>query len=115
MQDVSHTLFYPLLGRAQAAKEWPLLFSAPWAHQAADIAAQEGTPAQPLNTFSALVYGLRHTQTVKDITEYLQDHPQAADVNIGCGLDRLTVDLADYDALFITWISQMSLKCVTGG
>lgn len=75
----------------------PYCFLAPWAHQAADIAAQEGTPAQPLNTFSALVYGLRHTQTVKDITEYLQDHPQAAVVNIGCGLDRLTVDLADYD------------------
>ena len=31
MEDVSQTLFYPLLGRAKAASQWPDLFPDPWA------------------------------------------------------------------------------------
>lgn len=60
MEDVSQTLFYPLLGRAKAASQWPDLFPDPWATQAAHIAAAEKTPAQPLGTFPTLCYGLRH-------------------------------------------------------
>ena len=97
MEDVSQTLFYPLLGRAKAASQWPDLFPDPWATQAAHIAAAEKTPAQPLGTFPTLCYGLRHLFTIREITQYLDTHPGAAVVNIGCGLDVLSEDLADYD------------------
>ena len=97
MEDVSQTLFYPLLGRAKAASQWPDLFPDPWATQAAHIAAAEKTPAQPLGTFPTLCYGLRHLFTVREITQYLDTHPGAAVVNIGCGLDVLSEDLAGYD------------------
>jgi hypothetical protein len=97
MKEVSHTLFYPLLGRAQASHTWPHMFPDPWAFQAEKIAEQENTPAQPLNTFTALCYGLRHLFTIREITQYLDMHPGAAVVNIGCGLDVLAEDLSDYD------------------
>ena len=97
MEDVSQTLFYPLLGRAKAASQWPDLFPDPWATQAAHIAAAEKTPAQPLGTFPTLCYGLRHLFTIREITQYLDTHPGAAVVNIGCGLDVLSEDLAGYD------------------
>ena len=54
MEDVSQTLFYPLLGRAKAASQWPELFPDPWATQAAHIAAAEKTPADPGAHLSAL-------------------------------------------------------------
>ena len=94
MKEVSHTLFYPLLGRAQASHTWPHMFPDPWAFQAEKIAEQENTPAQPLNTFTALCYGLRHLFTIREITQYLDMHPGAAVVNIGCGLNDYEIGRA---------------------
>ena len=86
MDNVSQTLFYPLFGRAQASDRWPELFPDPWAHKAMEIAAQEGTTAQPMDGFPELVYGLRHMILVQEARAYLETHPGAAVVNIGCGL-----------------------------
>lgn len=94
MDTVSHTLFYPLFGRATASHNWPELFPDPWARQAEEIARAEGTTAQALGSFPAVVYGLRHLMTVTNAKRYLETHPGAAVVNIGCGLDSLTQDLA---------------------
>ncbi len=115
MEDVSQTLFYPLLGRAKAASQWPDLFPDPWATQAAHIAATEKTPAQPLGTFPTLCYGLRHLFTVREITQYLDTHPGAAVVNIGCGLDVLSEDLAGYDCTIYNLDFPTSSTCDTGG
>ena len=97
MKTVSHTLFFPLFGRASAARRWPELFSDPWAEQAVTIAETEGTPAQELGAFPTTVYGLRHLITVVEATRYLKTHPGAAVVNIGCGLDSLAQDLQGFD------------------
>ncbi|MDO4631784.1 MAG: class I SAM-dependent methyltransferase [Corynebacterium sp.] len=97
MDNVSQTLFYPLFGRAQASTRWPDVFLDPWAHQYTEIAKKEGTTAQPMNGFPELVYGLRHIILVQETQKYLTEHPGAAVVNIGCGLDVLAQDLADYD------------------
>lgn len=95
LTEVQHTLFFPLMGRAQAASRWPELFPDPWAHQANEIALKEGTPAQHIGTFPELVYGVRHRLTIEEIIRYLRAHPGAAVVNIGCGLDQLEIDLAN--------------------
>ena len=95
LTEVQHTLFFPLMGRAQAATRWPQLFPDPWAHQATEIALKEGTPAKHIGTLPELIYGIRHHLTIAEIKQYLKDHPQAAVVNIGCGLDQLETDLAD--------------------
>ena len=97
MDNVSQTLFYPLFGRAQASDRWPELFPDPWAHRAMEIVAQEGTTAQPMDGFPELVYGLRHMILVQEARAYLETHPGAAVVNIGCGLDMLAEDLSGYE------------------
>ena len=97
MDNVSQTLFYPLFGRAQASDRWPELFPDPWAHKAMEIAAQESTTAQPMDGFPELVYGLRHMILVQEARAYLETHPGAAVVNIGCGLDMLAEDLSGHE------------------
>lgn len=97
MDTVSHTLFFPLFGRAQAARTWPDLFPDPWALKAEAIARDAGTPAQSLGDFPAVVYGLRHLISVTNTKRYLEAHPGAAVVNLGCGLDSLAMDLEGFD------------------
>lgn len=97
MDTVSHTLFYPLFGRAQAAHNWPELFQDPWAIKAEEIGKAEGTPAKAMEGFPVAVYGIRHQITVFEAKRYLREHPGAAIINIGCGLDTLTLDLKDED------------------
>ena len=97
MDNISQTLFYPLFGRAQASDRWPELFPDPWAHKAMEIAAQEDTTAQPMDGFPELVYGLRHMILVQEARAYLETHPGAAVVNIGCGLDMLAEDLSGHE------------------
>lgn len=99
LDDVQQTLFFPLMGRAAAARRWPSLFPDKWAEQAVKIRAQEDSTAEQLGDFSTAVYGLRHLLTVREVNRYLTDHPGAAVVNIGCGLDRLVDDLDDPEAI----------------
>lgn len=87
------TLFLPLLGRAHAARRWPEVFPDPWALEAERIAAAEGTAATDMGRFPALIYGLRHQVTLVEIRRYVAEHPGAAVVNIGCGLDRFRPEL----------------------
>ena len=111
MDNVSQTLFYPLFGRAQASDRWPELFPDPWAHKAMEIAAQEGTTAQPMDGFPELVYGLRHMILVQEARAYLETHPGAAVVNIGCGLDMRTgADSLIFFSFFLAFSSSAFLS-----
>lgn len=95
VEDVQETLFFPLMGRAEAARRWPEVFSDPWAHEVEEIMRAEGTTAVSLGNQPAAVYGLRHLITLTEIRRYLRSHPGAAVVNIGCGLDRIAPELED--------------------
>lgn len=99
LNDVQQTLFFPLMGRADAARRWPHLFPDPWAEYAMSIREAEGSTAQQLNAFPSAVYGLRHLLTVREINAYLAEHPGAAVVNIGCGLDRIVHEIDDSESL----------------
>lgn len=99
LNDVQQTLFFPLMGRAEAARRWPDLFPDPWAEHAMSIRESEGSTAQQLGAFPTAVYGLRHLLTIREINAYLTGHPGAAIVNIGCGLDRIVHEIVDPDSL----------------
>ncbi len=98
LDDVQQTLFFPLMGRAAAARRWPDLFPDPWAHHVAQIREAESISAEQLGAFPAAVYGLRHLLNVIEINRYLAQKPGAAVVSIGCGLDRLVGEVGDPDA-----------------
>lgn len=98
LNDVQQTLFFPLIGRARAAREWPGLFRDPWAEQAIAIRDAEGSVAEHVGLFPTVTYGLRHLVTIIEINKYLREHPGAAVVNLGCGLDRLVDELDDPEA-----------------
>lgn len=100
VEDVQSTLFFPLLGRAEASRRWPDAFPDPWAHRAEEIAKSEKTTARSLGTVPAVVYGLRHLITLTEIRRYLQVHPGAAVVNIGCGLDQLGPELGGDSVIY---------------
>lgn len=96
LTKAQQTLFFPLLGRAAASRSWPKLFADRWAEQAEEIARREGVPVSFMGPFAQASYGLRHLASIAEIKRYLTDHPSAAVVNIGCGLDRLEEDLTDF-------------------
>lgn len=95
LTKTQQTLFYPLIGRAEAARTWPELFSDSWAEQAREIALSHGVAINDMPLFSQASYGLRHIASIAEIKAYLANHPEAAVVNLGCGLDRLEEDLAE--------------------
>lgn len=95
LTPVQETLFFPLMGRADSARRWPELFADPWAEQAARIRSAAGSSAEQLGRGPAMVYGLRHLLTVTEVNRYVAEHPGAAVVNIGCGLDRLAPEVSD--------------------
>ena len=92
---VQETLFFPLLGRARAARTWPTCFRDPWSERAARLAeaALPGIRDRDMGEVPAAIYALRHLAAVTEIRRYLRGRPAAAVVDLGCGLDRLVDDV----------------------
>ena len=92
---VQETLFFPLLGRARAARTWPTCFRDPWSERAARLAAAAGLDVRnrDMGQAPAAIYALRHLAAVTEIRRYLRTRPTAAVVDLGCGLDRLVGDV----------------------
>ena len=91
--SVQATLLVPLVGRKWAGEKYPDLIQDP---SAARILEQIDYDRSTEDTFSNAMglYGaLEAAQRVYDleweVRDYLQAHPQAAVVNMGCGLDDL--------------------------
>ena len=95
--DVQETLFFPLLGRARAARTWPTCFQDPWSEHVASraAAARPDTRDRDMGEMPAAIYALRHLAAVTEIRRYLSTHPTAAVVDLGCGLDRLVGDVGN--------------------
>ncbi|RAX23713.1 class I SAM-dependent methyltransferase [Actinomyces sp. Z16] len=90
-QAVQRTLFTPLLGRARAARLWPHCFQDAWAQDLAQrmTGRMPELAAADLGDVPAAIYALRHRAAVTEVRRYLRDHPGAAVVDLGCGMDRL--------------------------
>ena len=89
---VQETLIIPLYGRKVCSDRFPALFSDPEAERLCgmldyDFEEKGKTMESGVGLFGALEVAQRQYDLACEVRAYLKDHPQAAVVNLGCGLD----------------------------
>ena len=90
---IQETLVIPLYARALCTRSFPHLFSDPLSVELLeqldyDFSALERTSGSLMQTFGAMEAAMRQSDLAWEVRDYLADHPQAAVVNLGCGLDQ---------------------------
>ncbi|MDO5712792.1 MAG: class I SAM-dependent methyltransferase [Tissierellia bacterium] len=83
---ISDTLLYPVAGRAYASKNYPQYFHF---KDNETILRKLHHLKIELSQTQSFIYGLRHLYSVEESKKFIQKHPMASIVNIGCGLDCL--------------------------
>ena len=89
---VQETLVIPLLGRLVCSEHFLALFSDPEAKRICDsldydFAEKRKRMESVAGLFGALEVAQRQYDLCCEVKDYLRDHPNAAVVNLGCGLD----------------------------
>jgi len=89
---VQETLMIPLIGRKVCSDHYPHLFADPEAERILgmldyDLAPKLRKMETAPGLFGALEVAQRQYDLAWEICDYLKDHPDAAVVNMGCGLD----------------------------
>lgn len=89
---VQETLIIPLYGRKVCSDRFPHLFNDPEARRLCDMldydfSGKGSRMESGAGLFGALEVAQRQYDLACEVTEYLKDHPNAAVVNLGCGLD----------------------------
>ena len=89
---VQETLVIPLFGRLVCSERFPELFSDPAAKRICDsldydFAEKRKKMESPAGLFGALEVAQRQYDLRKEVEAYLKECPEAAVVNLGCGLD----------------------------
>ncbi|MBR5094281.1 MAG: class I SAM-dependent methyltransferase [Oscillospiraceae bacterium] len=89
---VQETLIIPLFGRLVCSERFPQLFSDPEARRICDsldydFAGKRKKMESPAGLFGALEVAQRQYDLRCEVEAYLQEHPRAAVVDLGCGLD----------------------------
>ena len=89
---VQETLIIPLFGRLVCSERFPQLFSDPEASRICDsldydFAEKRKKMESPAGLFGALEVAQRQYDLRCEVETYLKEHPKAAVVNLGCGLD----------------------------
>ena len=89
---VQETLVIPLLARKVCSERYPALFSDPEAERLCslldyDFASREKKMRGTMGLFGALEVAQRQYDLLWEVRDYLRAHPEAAVVNLGCGLD----------------------------
>ncbi len=89
---VQETLVIPLFGRLVCSEHFPELFSDPEARRICesldyDFSEKRRKMESPAGLFGALEVAQRQYDLCCEVEAYLREHPRAAVVNLGCGLD----------------------------
>ena len=89
---VQETLVIPLFGRLVCSEHFPALFSDPAAKRICDsldydFADKRKKMESAAGLFGALEVAQRQYDLRCEVEAYLKEHPKAAVVNLGCGLD----------------------------
>ena len=89
---VQETLVIPLYARKKAAEIFPNLYEDKTAAKIIDqidydFSAVEKTSGKTMYRFGFLEVAMRQNDLAYEIKDYLKAHPNAAVVNLGCGLD----------------------------
>lgn len=90
--SVQETLIIPLYGRRLCSRRFPGLFQDRTAAELMekidyDFSALERKSRGLLQTFGALEAAMRQSDLAWEVRNYLEAHPRATVVNLGCGLD----------------------------
>ena len=90
---VQETLVTPLYGRKLCTEQFPNLFRDDKAVELInrldyDFGALEKQSKSMAHRFGALEVAMRENDLMIEAKEYLKEHPSAALVNLGCGLDQ---------------------------
>ena len=86
--SVQETLLIPLYGRKIAMELYPDLFSDTDCQRLFDSIEFEAPKMSPIKAkIGAIMAATRQYDMASVCREYLQEHPNAAVVNLGCGLD----------------------------
>ena len=90
--SVQETLIIPLFGRLICSEHYPELFSDPSAARICekldyDFSEKRRLMESQAGLFGALEVAQRQYDLMCEVRDYLKDHPEAAVVNLGCGLD----------------------------
>ena len=97
--SVQETLIIPLYGRKLCAEQFPALYQDEYAAKICesidyDFSKIEAKKNSTMYQFGGLEGAMREKDMIWEITDYLKDHPKAAVVNLGCGLN-MTGRMAD--------------------
>ena len=89
---VQETLVIPLFGRRVCSELYPKLYCDETAARLMDavdydFAALEGRAKSTMQRFGFLEVAMRQLDLAWEVRDYLKSHPDAAVVNLGCGLD----------------------------
>lgn len=90
---VQETLVIPLYGRKVCSERFPNLYRDETAIRlmneiSYDFSALAAGANSPMQQFGFLEVAMRQNDLAWEVRDYLKDHPQAAVVNLGCGLDN---------------------------
>jgi len=90
--SIQETLVIPLFGRLVCSERFPQLFSDPEARRICDsldydFEDKRKKMESPAGLFGALEVAQRQYDLRCEVESYLKQHPRAAVVNLGCGLD----------------------------
>ena len=92
--SVQETLLIPLYSRVQCTRLYPEIYSDPLSEEALgriDYPFKETVKKDSMIIrFGALEAAMRQYDVKEEVQDYLKEHPDAAVVNLGCGLDPLT-------------------------
>ena len=89
---VQETLVIPLYARRLCGEQFPTLFRDEKAmelmeHLDYDFSQIEKRSQSLMQRFGALEVAMRQNDLAAEVRDYLKGHPNAAVVNLGCGLD----------------------------
>lgn len=90
--SVQETLIIPLYGRKLCAEQFPTLYQDQYAARICDsidydFSQFKGKEKSAVYQFGALEGAMREKDMLWEIADYLKEHPHAAVVNLGCGLN----------------------------
>ena len=103
--SVQETLMIPLFARAKCAELYPSIYSDPSAKRILDnvdydMSQFERKARSFITRYGYLEAAKRYSDMMIEIKEYLKDHPAAAIVNLGCGLDTTALQCDNGRCLF---------------
>ena len=114
---VQETLVIPLYSRKLCTELYPNLFQDETAVRLIDqidydFSEVEKNSRSPMQRFGSLEVAMRQNDIAFEVRDYLRSRPNAAVVNLGCGLD-CTGRSCEAAVKYTIWIFQMSLPCAT--